>query len=155
MGMSFAVAASTFDQAGSAFAAGDYARALDLFEAARAAGNDAPALHYNIGVCQYKLGRFVEAEATFRQIAARFPALQAIAEYNRALALTALGRYRAAREALDAARGGTDTTVAQLADALRLRLDALEPAAPAQQAWNSPRACWAAPASTGSSARPC
>jgi tetratricopeptide (TPR) repeat protein len=136
IGTSFAAAASTFDEAGSAFAAGDYARALDLFEAVRAAGDDAPALHYNIGVCQYKLGHFVDAEATFRQIAERFPSLRNIAEYNRALALTALGRHGAAREALDAAQAGADPTVAQLANALRRRLDALEAAEPARQAWN-------------------
>ena len=72
-----------------AFAAGDYAAALQSFEAARAAGSTGPSSFYNIGVCQYRLGDFEAAEATFATLAAEFPALRELAEYNRGLALRA------------------------------------------------------------------
>ncbi len=118
--------ASTFQDASAAFASGDYARAFDLFETVRAEGGDEPALHYNIAVCQYKLGRYADAAAAFSDLARRFPKLGSLAEYNRALSLTALGRDRAARAALDVARVGADPTVRRLADELLASLTAKE-----------------------------
>ena len=73
----FAVSAADpdplFAQASAAFARGEYASALELFEAVRTAGADGPSVPYNIAVCQYKLGRYADAEREFASLAERFP----------------------------------------------------------------------------------
>src|SRR5262245_3339530 len=107
--LSFAVAAAedsdaSFEEASAAFASGDYSRALDLFEALRAAGADGPSVPYNIGVCQFKLGRYADAEREFAALAARFPNMAGIAAYNRGLALLELDRKDEARAAFSTAR---------------------------------------------------
>lgn len=71
-----------------AFADEDYARALAHFEAAHAGGLDTPAVHYNIGVCRYKLGLYSKARSAFLVIAERYAAMRGLAEYN--LGLVAL-----------------------------------------------------------------
>lgn len=71
-----------WQQGQEAFERADYASALTHFEAARDAGQSGPAVHYNIGVCQYKLARYRNAEATFTLIAREFPAMRNVAEYN-------------------------------------------------------------------------
>ncbi|HET7130895.1 MAG TPA: hypothetical protein VFJ95_01550, partial [Gammaproteobacteria bacterium] len=48
----FAADDSLFAQASAAFARGDYASALELFEAVRASGAEGPAVPYNIGVSE-------------------------------------------------------------------------------------------------------
>lgn len=117
-----------FAAGSAAFADGDYAAALRAFERARAAGADGPAVHYNIGVCQYRLGDHAAAAETFRTIAARFPGMRAVADYNLGLALTRQGRTAAARAAYARAARGEDDTVAGLAAAMlgRLRVDPAE-----------------------------
>jgi tetratricopeptide (TPR) repeat protein len=100
-----------------AFAAGDYREALRLFEAAREAGSSGPSSYYNIGVSQYRLGDFVAAEATFASLAADFPALRELAEYNRGLALRAAGDLDGARAAFARARLGVDDKIVALANA--------------------------------------
>lgn len=60
---------------------GAYDQALEHFSAARAAGMAKPALHYNIGVCYYKLEKYQEAEEAFRKTA-ESPAMAALAHYN-------------------------------------------------------------------------
>lgn len=70
-----------------AFEAQDYAGALEAFEAAVAAGMAGPAVHFNIGVCAYRLGRLERADAAFRETA-RTPEMSALAHYN--LGLVAL-----------------------------------------------------------------
>jgi len=45
--------------------AGDFERAIRRFEAARAAGLDTGALHFNLGVAYYRSGRIEVAEASF------------------------------------------------------------------------------------------
>lgn len=47
--------------------AGDYERAISRFEAARAAGLDTGALHFNLGVACYRAGRIEAAETSFRR----------------------------------------------------------------------------------------
>ena len=81
-----------------AFAAGDYQSALLYFVMARDAGQAGVAVHYNIAVCQFKLERFDEAGATFRHIAANYPGMRGLAEYNLGLVEQRLGNERAARE---------------------------------------------------------
>lgn len=78
-----------------AFSEGDFALALAHFEAALSAGLDGPAIHYNIGVCRYKLGRYAESGAAFALIAERYPDMRGLAEYN--LGLVALKQGDAAR----------------------------------------------------------
>jgi len=122
---------SAFAAATAAFEAGDYERALSLFETARESGIDSAALHYNIGVCQYRVGDYTEAAATFALVRDRFPQFAAVAEYNRGLALSALNDRNAARAAFERARAGDDA-LAGLADS------ALATLGPAE----SPRSPW-------------
>ena len=77
-----AYAEDLWHQGQQAFARADYAGALTLFESARAAGQSGPAVHYNIGVCQYKLARYSNAEITFALIARQYPRMRGLAEYN-------------------------------------------------------------------------
>ena len=65
-----------------AFEAADYTTALELFESARDAGQSGPAVHYNIGVCQYKLARYSDSKSTFSLIANQYPNMRSLAEYN-------------------------------------------------------------------------
>lgn len=65
-----------------AFAAGDYESALLFFRTAQDEGLDSPAVHYNMAVTQFRLGRYAEAGQTFQLIARRFPRMRALAEYN-------------------------------------------------------------------------
>src|SRR5215467_3011777 len=106
-----------FAAASAAFARGDYASALDLFELVRTTGADEPAVLFNIGVCEYKLGRHADAAAAFESLGARFPAMRALAEYNRGLALLGLGRDADARAAFSAASVSGDAKIAPLAAA--------------------------------------
>lgn len=119
----------TFAAAAAAFERGDYASALELFQSVRAPGADEPAVPFNIGVCEYKLGRYADAAAEFEGLGARFPALRGLAEYNRGLALLGLKREADARSAFIAASAAADPKIASLA-AARLR-DIGEAAVPA------------------------
>jgi len=111
--LSSAADVSSFAAASAAFERGDYANALTLFEAARA-GADGPAVPFNIGVCEYKLGRYVEAEAEFASLAERFPSMRALAEYNRGLALLGAKHDADARAAFNAASAAGDPKIAVL-----------------------------------------
>ena len=106
---------SPFAAATAAFEQGDYAQALGLFQQARAAGVDSAALHYNLGVCQYRVGDYAAAESTFRSLAERFPELRNLGEYNRGLALRALHRPAEAAVAFERARATDDERLAALA----------------------------------------
>jgi tetratricopeptide (TPR) repeat protein len=83
------VAAAAEPSPSEAFAAGtaafegeDYAVALAHFEEARALGLDGPAIHYNLGVCYYKLGDWRSARTAFELVADRYAAMRGLAEYN-------------------------------------------------------------------------
>ena len=110
-------ASALFADGERAFAAGDYHEALQSFTAAREAGSAGPSIHYNIGVCQYRLRDYDAAEATFAALAAEFPALRELAEYNRGLALRAQGNPAEARVAFERARGSGDDKIVALANA--------------------------------------
>ncbi len=71
-----------------AFQEGDYHSALQYFQAAKRDGQTGPAVHYNIAVCQFKLGNFKQSAINFRFIADRYPRMRGLAEYN--LGLVAL-----------------------------------------------------------------
>ncbi len=105
-----------------AFARGDFAAAVSAFEAARAAGLGGPAVIYDIGVCQYKLGRYADAEGTFAELAASYETMRGLAEYNRGLALTREGRGAEARTSFERARNAGNDKIAALADAMLARL---------------------------------
>ena len=94
-----AIASDDDWQAGQqAFRAGDLESALASFEAARDAGLEGPAVHYNIGVSQFKLGRYSDARQTFEFIARRFPQMRGLAEYNLGLIARRIGKEADARE---------------------------------------------------------
>ncbi len=80
-----------------AFASGDYSSALLFFEIARDTGQSGPAVHYNIAVCQFKLGLYKDALTTFQLIASDFPEMRGLAEYNMGLSERRLGNTRAAQ----------------------------------------------------------
>ena len=65
-----------------AFQAGDYRTALQYFENAKQDGQDSPAVHYNVAVCNFKLARFESAAAGFQLIADRFPKMRGLSQYN-------------------------------------------------------------------------
>lgn len=66
----------------SAFQNGDYQSALRHFENAKRDGQDGPAVHYNVAVCHFKLGRYDSAASNFQLIADRYPRMRGLAEYN-------------------------------------------------------------------------
>jgi tetratricopeptide (TPR) repeat protein len=125
-----------FDEASAAFARGDYAAALELFEFVRTTGTDEPAVPFNIGVCEYKLGRYADAAAEFESLGARFPAMRALAEYNRGLALLGLGRDADARAAFSAASASGDAKIAPLAAARLQGLGQVAPVAHVPGRWD-------------------
>ena len=79
------------------FGNGDYQSALRYFESERDSGRDGPAVHYNIAVCQFKLGRFERAGDSFQLIANRFPKMRGLANYNLGLVALRKGDNEAAR----------------------------------------------------------
>jgi len=88
------VSAETDDWAAgkAAFEAGNYDLALTHFQKARDAGLPGPAVHYNIAVAHFKLGEYDEAAAAFGLIAAKFPEMEGLAEYNLGLVANRQGR---------------------------------------------------------------
>lgn len=122
-----------FASATEAFEQQDFARALDLYERARDAGIGGPAVQYNIAVCQYELGRYGLAEATFRSIAENFPRMRALAEYNVGLTLLRQGRNEGAVEHFQYARDNSDDDkISRFADVALRRLGAADTRAPVQ-----------------------
>ena len=91
------LAADTWELGKRAFEAGNYEAALESFQTARDEGLDSPAVHYNIAVAQFSLGRHRVAGETFSLIARRFPQMRGLAEYNLGLVARRLGENAAAR----------------------------------------------------------
>jgi len=81
-------AADAWSQGQQAFQQQDYLLALSHFETARNAGQTGPAVHYNIGVCQYKLQNYSAARQTFALIGSQYAKMRPLTEYN--LGLVAL-----------------------------------------------------------------
>lgn len=120
-------ATKLFRSASSAFQAGDYARALDGFEASLAAGMAGPAIHFNIGVAAYRLGNYERAETAFNEVT-RTPAMAGLAYYN--LGLVALARDESDAAARWFARAEQAAVDANLRELASERLAELRPAAP-------------------------
>lgn len=93
----YAAPADEWESGSQAFESGDYASALLFFEMARDAGQDGPAVHYNIAVSQFKLRRYEAAGRTFALIARRYPSMRGLAEYNLGLVAQRLGDIAGAR----------------------------------------------------------
>ena len=110
-------ASALFADGERAFTAGEYGEALRLFTAAREAGSTGPSSYYNIGVSQYRLGDYDAAEATFATLAAEFPAMRELAEYNRGLALRAESNWADAAVAFRRALQSSDDKIVALANA--------------------------------------
>jgi tetratricopeptide (TPR) repeat protein len=121
-------ASALFAEAEQAFAAGQYDEALRLFKAAREAGSTGPSSYYNIGVSEYLLRDYAAAEATFATLAAEYPAMRELAEYNRGLALRAAGTLTEARTAFARASASADAKIAALANAQLRALGVVVPA---------------------------
>lgn len=131
-----AFAASDGDQQFSeglrAFNAGDYQKALDAFEAARAAGRAGVDLDYNLGVTQFRLGDYAAARASFLRVARHAP-MAALAHYNLGLVALREDDRAAARHHFQLAYQQTrDTKLRALA---RIRLDRLRDERVADRAW--------------------
>jgi tetratricopeptide (TPR) repeat protein len=105
-----------------AFGRGDFAAALTAFQSARDAGMDTPAILYDLGVIEYKLEHYAAAEAYFRELGARYPAMRELSAYNIGLSLTRQNRMLEARDAFESARLSDDTKIAALADAMLARI---------------------------------
>jgi tetratricopeptide (TPR) repeat protein len=95
--VAFATSAGHWEAGKEAFSTGDYANALASFEAARDAGLDTPAAHYNIAVSQFRLGLYEQADRGFASLGQRFPAMRGLSEYNRGLVALRLGDRASAR----------------------------------------------------------
>jgi len=96
-GTATATTADDWSAGKQAFNAGDFASALVFFETARDAGLQGPAVHYNIAISQYKLGRYGAAQSTFELIARRYPKMRGLAEYNLGLTAERMGARADAR----------------------------------------------------------
>jgi Flp pilus assembly protein TadD len=73
-----AAAQARFTEAHSAFDAGNYSQALQLFEQCVTLGMQGPAIYYNIGVAAYRSGAWERADQAFREVA-RTPAMASLA----------------------------------------------------------------------------
>ena len=90
-------ARAPFEKGVAAFRSEDYVTALQYFEQARSEGFEDISLYYNLGVTNYKLGHFSEAESAFLKLI-NDPKMAPLASYN--LGLVALKRenYKRAEE---------------------------------------------------------
>lgn len=100
-------AARHFETGKQAFAAQDYAAALDAFEAAAAAGMSGPVVHFNIGVCAYRVGQFSRAAAAFHETA-QAPGMAGLAHYNLGLVALAQSKPQEAARWFSLAQRETD-----------------------------------------------
>lgn len=96
-GLAHAADADNWAAGQQAFGDGEYDSALLYFRSARDAGLDSPAVHYNIAVSQFKLGRYHDAAQTFALIERHFPKMRGLAAYNRGLVARRLGNMADAR----------------------------------------------------------
>lgn len=128
-----AAAQARFTEARSAFDAGNYSQALQLFEQCVTLGMQGPAIYYDIGVAAYRSGAYERAGQAFREVA-RTPAMAPLAYYN--LGLVALKRndYKSAREWFERAAGAaTDDKLRALSAE---RLADLPAAPPVESPWS-------------------
>ncbi len=104
-----------------AFEQADFSDALQYFQAAKDAGQSGPAVHYNIAVCEYKLGRYVEARTSFASLGAEYQKMRPLAEYNLGLVEIKLHHNDAARQHfLEAYRLSEDDTTLRILSSNKL-----------------------------------
>ncbi len=114
-GIAVASPADDFRKGQQAFRSGQYQQALEWFQQARRAGLKNVAIHYNLGVTYYRLGRYHEAEQAFLATA-RYPEMAPLAWYNLGLVKRQQGDKKAAAEWFRKAREGSrDSKLRQLA----------------------------------------
>jgi hypothetical protein len=106
--------ASPFEAGITAYRAGDFTEALQLFLAARAQGADSDALLFNLGLTHYRLGDYTAARRTFVELRQR-PAMAAVAEYHLGLVAAQVGQMDRASAHLRAAAAGDSVELRQLA----------------------------------------
>ena len=128
-------ASEHFAVASAAFAREDYALALTEFRAAIAAGSAGPAARYNAAVCEYRLGNYAAAAASFRELGLAFPEMQDLADYNLGLSQYRQDEPALARESFLSAADSEDPQIATLAGAMLARLPEASPAAAAAPRW--------------------
>lgn len=125
-------ASDAFAAGSRAFADGDYLRALAAFQSARDMGSPGPAVHYNIGVCNYRLGNYPQAAEAFEMVAG-FPRMRSLGQYNLGLVRLRQNRDAEARRLFEQAKAGAnDPKIAQLADSA---LQRTRPPADSSPAW--------------------
>lgn len=113
---------ANWDAGNEAFAIGDYPSALRHFEAALNNGLSGPAVHYNLAVCNFKLGKLDDAATRFQLIADRYPAMRGLAEYNLGLVAQRSGeRDVAVGHFLNAHRFSPDDRTLRILASHRLR----------------------------------
>ncbi len=118
-----------------AFESGCYAAALESFERARASGFEGPAVLYNIGVSEYRLGRFADAGRTFESLGRAYPKMRGLANYNQGLVASQLGQTASARaHFLQAYEQSPDNKTIRVLASRRLR--ALEPERMTASRWS-------------------
>ena len=111
-----------FAAGSAAFNDSDYLQALSFFQDARDAGIEGPSVHYNIGVCEYRLGNYAGAETAFRVVADGYPAMRALALYNLGLVYLRQERDAEARQLFAQARDeSNDEKVTQLSETMLRR----------------------------------
>ncbi|RJQ84639.1 MAG: hypothetical protein C4519_04695 [Desulfobacteraceae bacterium] len=119
-------AAEMFDSGIQAFADGNYAKALALFQAAKRAGLNSPALRYNLGVTYFKLKRYKAARKEFEGLSAESETAP-LAHYNLGLIARASGEKAQAKHHFQIAfRTATDEKLRRLADDRLRELTAAE-----------------------------
>lgn len=117
-------ASASFAAGSRAFTDGDYEQALRHFEEARDAGSRGPAVHYNIGVSNYRLGNYTEAGIAFQALLDDYPTMRDLAQYNLALTRLKQGREREARNLFEKTQlEAGDEKLARLAAAMLDRMD--------------------------------
>jgi tetratricopeptide (TPR) repeat protein len=105
------------------------------FRAAIAAGSTGPAAHYNAAVCEYRLGRYSAAAASFRELGLAYPEMRALADYNLGLSQYRQNELSLARESFQSAANAGDAQLAALAETMLARLGDEAPVEPAGRRW--------------------
>ncbi len=101
------------DPALTAYEAGDFERALELYQAATVADPASAKARFNAGACLYRLGRYAEAAASYQEARTRaLPDLQPIIDFSLGNSAAALGEFHAALGHYDSALGGLESGTA-------------------------------------------
>jgi len=106
---------SAFQSGINAFQDGDFATACNNFNLAYRDGIRKGSLLYNLGVCNFKQGRYSESKRWFTQVE-KIDSLAQVAHYNLGLIADREGDRIAAKRWFKLAQRGANSTIAALAD---------------------------------------